>query len=52
MAPRNQIIGLIRFSYPATDGFAVSRMPEDALLGLLHAPDPDEAVRQFLDAVG
>ena len=38
MAPRNQIVGLIRFSYPATDGFAVSHMPEDALLELLHDP--------------
>ena len=51
MAPRNQIVGLIRFSYPATDGFAVSRMPEDALLGLLHAPERLAARLAYLETL-
>jgi len=38
MTVRNQIIGLIRFSYPATEGFAVSGMDEDALLAMLYDP--------------
>ncbi|WP_179381574.1 glycosyltransferase [Jannaschia marina] len=38
MAIRNQIIGLIRFSYPATEGFAASRLGQAALEELLYDP--------------
>lgn len=38
MAICNQIIGTIRFSYPATEGFAVSRMGADALQAMLYDP--------------
>ncbi|CTQ50226.1 glycosyltransferase [Jannaschia donghaensis] len=38
MTVRNQIIGLIRFSYPATEGFAASAMGPDALQAMLYDP--------------
>ena len=45
MGFRNQIIGLIRFSYPATEGFAVSRRSEEELEALLY--DPVRLDRRF-----
>lgn len=38
MVIRNQIIGLIRFSYPATEGFAASRLSQDGLQKMLYDP--------------
>lgn len=38
MTIHNQIIGLIRFSYPATEGFAASSMGLDALQAMLYDP--------------
>lgn len=38
MGIRNQIIGVIRFSYPATEGFKVSQLGAAALQDMLYAP--------------
>ena len=39
MAFRNAIVGVLRFSYPAKEGFAVSRMDEAALEAHLYEPE-------------
>jgi hypothetical protein len=36
---QNQIIGVMRFSYPAKEGFSASKMEEQALLAYLYAPE-------------
>lgn len=36
---QNQIIGVMRFSYPAKEGFSASKMEEPALLAHLYAPE-------------
>ncbi|SDZ62609.1 Putative rhamnosyl transferase [Jannaschia faecimaris] len=45
MGIRNQIIGLIRFSYPATEGFAASALGDDALQDMLY--DPARLAKRF-----
>ncbi|WP_281823326.1 glycosyltransferase [Jannaschia rubra] len=51
MGHRNQIIGVIRFSYPATDGFAASRMEEGALEAMLYSPDRLASRFAYLETV-
>ncbi|GIT90257.1 DNA-directed RNA polymerase subunit beta' [Jannaschia pagri] len=46
MTIRNQIIGVMRFSYPAKEGFSVSQMDEAALEA--HLYDEDRLLRRFL----
>ncbi|MCK0169419.1 putative rhamnosyl transferase [Jannaschia sp. S6380] len=45
MSFRNRIVGVLRFSYPATDGFGASTLDEAALTALLY--DPDRLARRF-----
>ncbi len=45
MALRNQIVGVIRFSFPATGGFAASRLGAGALEAMLY--DPARLDRRF-----
>lgn len=45
MVIRNQIVGVLRFSYPAKEGFAVSKLPEAELEA--HLYDPARMARRF-----
>lgn len=51
MAIRNQIIGVMRFSYPAAEGFAVSQMDEAALEAHLYDPDRLEQRFKYLETI-
>jgi hypothetical protein len=45
MAILNRIAGVLRFSYPAKEGFELSRLPEDEVLATLY--DEDRLARRF-----
>lgn len=48
---RNRIVGVLRFSYPAKEGFAVSGLPEAALEAHLYAPERLERRFAYLETV-